>query len=478
MLASSFMFGYMFASPVFGFMALRIRLVMLMIGGLIAWTISVIASGFSPNFLTLLLVRCGVGMATVIAIGYAVGGPMAQYSNWRILFFGEAGLMVLLLVLVFCQRASFDSKKSERGRRVPIRVRATLLAFLKNPAWILSTAGNAVLYFLFGAFSFWGPSYLNQELGLDLSLANYTFGGMVVVMGLLGTFVGGLLCDKIAHSGPYSAIRTAFCLSCISGLLGVTFLIFAFLAQATWLFFVLGCCGVFFLFWPYSPICATWLSSVPIHLRSLSTAVALLFSHLCGDFPSPTALAADAVLTVMGAPPRGGLWGVGMQVLGALSDWMHSKRYSFIICTGAAYLMPAVWLAGWILKPRSPKEPPTPEDEPVANVDLLDPSAVTEEDLSLERSYPQRVPAPAQQDPSPPPGGLSSYDPRALARSISPGREGRVELAEDGEGAPTETTPFLARSPQDEPAGPKGPPAPGKTPHVVGPTLVIRRAEL
>lgn len=36
------------------------------------------------------------------------------------------------------------------------------------------------------------------------------------------------------------------------------------------------------------PICTLWLSTVPVNLRSLSTSVALLFSHLLGDFPSPT----------------------------------------------------------------------------------------------------------------------------------------------------------------------------------------------
>ena len=213
-------------SPIFGLLADRGRRTVLITIGIVVWSAATIASGLAHDKTSLFIARAFVGVGeasyatiapTIIddlappekkgkwlavfysaipvgsALGYVVGGKVGHLYGWNDAFFvaGAPGLVLAVLTLFMFEPA----RKTATPRESPL---VTIKSLLPFPTYWRSVFGYAAFTFAMGGFAFWAPKYLIKTYGLDLDVANGTFGKITVVTGFIGAFVGGWLGDRAA----------------------------------------------------------------------------------------------------------------------------------------------------------------------------------------------------------------------------------------------------------------------------------------
>jgi len=235
-LAPAFMIVYMLTSPVAGFLADRLPRRLILGAGAQLWSLATAAAALSRSFGALFATRAlvGVGEAsygttapTLIsdlyprekrgralsffyialpagsALGYVLGGALGPPLGWRnaFLLVGLPGLAIGL--------AAYFLKEPQRGASEGVAEaaltrhlsgRARLKDYgriLASPAYVLCTLGMAAYTFVIGGISFWLPTFLSAERGMDLAAANAGLGLVTVVAGLSGTLAGGFLADRL-----------------------------------------------------------------------------------------------------------------------------------------------------------------------------------------------------------------------------------------------------------------------------------------
>jgi hypothetical protein len=70
---------------------------------------------------------------------------------------------------------------------------AAAVRLFRIPLYRDTVIGYTAQTFALGGFAAWAPKYLYRTLGLDLKTADYWFGLILVVTGILATFEGGQL---------------------------------------------------------------------------------------------------------------------------------------------------------------------------------------------------------------------------------------------------------------------------------------------
>ncbi|KAJ4458284.1 Sphingolipid Transporter [Paratrimastix pyriformis] len=329
MVGSSFMFGYMVACPLFGFLSTKISVPWIILSGLACWLISAVGSGIAPNFILLLIVRCAAGigetglivvaptfiddtaspksrakwLATLFiggplgqALGTGLSGPVTQYSDWRYIFYGESALMVLLILLVFLYRSSLRTPRSESARKQPLHLKDVAIAFGLNPVWILATIGQGALYFFLGNVTYWGPTFCQTELGLDPTLGNYVIGGGIVISCIIGTAAGASIHDRMCRrkpGDPDTAVQSALLLSWTTALGG------------------LAAAG-----------CGFWIENLYVFFALIFIGI-MLFSVSYSLLQAPT-------------------------VYGALRDWLGDQRLCWVLIALFCLPMPICWFFAWL----------------------------------------------------------------------------------------------------------------------------------
>jgi predicted MFS family arabinose efflux permease len=323
-----FIVVYMCAAPVFGYLADRFHRPRLVTGGVLLWSLATIGAAFVHSYPALLLTRSlvGVGEAAYAtlgpamladgfpesgrakaftwfylaipvgsALGYGLGGLVAGVWGWRASFLA-AGLpgLILALWMVFQddpERGGMDAAP-DMDAALPYLERLRHVFF--NRIWLACTASYVAYTFAMGGLSMWGPTLLQRRFGVSTAHAGLVFGGLAVVTGILGTFLGGHLTDRWQGRWPNAGILVS----------GITLLAAApvvawalgagHLGAAYALFFV----GMFLLFVNTSPVNALTVSCLPASVRATGVGMNVLFIHLLGDAISPELVGrrADALL--------------------------------------------------------------------------------------------------------------------------------------------------------------------------------------
>jgi len=312
-LTSVFLGFYMIAAPFVGPLADRYSRKMMIVLGAVFWSGLTLLTAVTHNY-TELLIRhtlVGVGEATFVTIaptfvsdlfaerirgrilgvfylaipvgsaaGYLLGGYLAQQHGWRFPFYVAAapGFVIALVVLFLKEpeRGQFDSLKEtpERG---------TILGLARNRAFLTSTLGMAAMTFSLGGIQVWMPKFLFSERGYTLEAANFAFGIIIVVDGILAALVGGWLGDYLLPR-----IKSSYYLvSAASMLLGVPVMIVALFVRGPLMIPAIGV-AAFFLLLNTAPLNAAVINSVGAHIRVTALAVNIFIIHLLGDVPSPT----------------------------------------------------------------------------------------------------------------------------------------------------------------------------------------------
>ena len=312
-LTSAFLGFYMIAAPFVGPLADRYSRKLIIALGALFWSALTLLTAVTHNY-TELLIRhtlVGVGEATFVTIaptfvadlfaenvrgrilgvfylaipvgsaaGYLLGGYLAPHYGWRTPFYVAAAPGFLLAIAVFFlrepERGQFDSLQEtpERG---------TILGLVRNPSFLTATLGMAAMTFSLGGIQVWIPKFLYSERGYTLEAANFAFGIIIVIDGILSSLAGGWLGDYLLPrmKGSYYLVSAA------SMLIGMPFMIVALFVRGPLMMPAIGM-AAFFLLFNTAPLNAAVINSVGAHIRATALAVNIFIIHLLGDVPSPT----------------------------------------------------------------------------------------------------------------------------------------------------------------------------------------------
>lgn len=312
-LTSAFLGFYMIAAPFVGPLADRYSRKLIMGLGALFWSALTLLTAFTHTY-TELLIRhtlVGIGEATFVTIaptfvadlfaeevrgrilgvfylaipvgsaaGYLLGGNLGPLHGWRYPFYAAAApgflLAVAVLFLKEPERGQFDSLKEtpERG---------TIWGLARNPAFLTSTLGMAAMTFSLGGIQVWMPQFLYSERHYTLAAANFRFGIIVVVDGIVASLFGGWLGDYLLPR-----IKSSYYLvSAVSLGLGVPVMIVALFARGRAMMPAIAL-AAFLLLLNTSPLNAAVINSVGAHIRATAIAVNIFVIHIVGDVPSPT----------------------------------------------------------------------------------------------------------------------------------------------------------------------------------------------
>lgn len=317
MLMTAFMFVYMFASPVFGWLGDRYTRKYLVAGGILVWSLAATGAAFARNIYQLLVCRAlaGIGESsyattapTVIAdivplasrgkalsffyvaipigsaLGFMLGGWVGQHYGWdkAFLLVGIPGILLSSLILTIRepQRGQIDGIAAGGEK---MKWSEMLNEMRHNPSFVLITAGMTAMTFAMGGLAYWMPTYLFRCRNLQQADAGLYFGAITVAAGFIGTFVGGWLGDWLQkkHKGAYFAVCG------VSMLLGAPFSFIALQSPTPAIYWSAIFLAEFFLFLNTGPGNTIIANVIAPNMRATAFAVNTLCIHLLGDACSP-----------------------------------------------------------------------------------------------------------------------------------------------------------------------------------------------
>jgi MFS family permease len=341
LLGSSFLLVYAFATLPLGVLAdrgIRKNIVAVCVG---IWSVATVLAGFTMNFLQLFGVRSllGIGEAgyapaslsllgdffskekrgrilsywssgTLIgaAIGFTLGGLVADAFGWRYAFFlvGLPGLVAAYLAWRMHEpkRGAFDSAEESEDDAETMQSHGSFnkgfgdsLQKLRTiPTYWILVAALVFSFFTIGGTSFWLPSYVVESFHISVGLAGLISGAVLVGSGLIGTVAGGWLADLVQRRRPEGRLLVA-----AGGfLVGAPLVLVALLIHNLPLFiavFVIAAISLNFCTGPLNAVIQDVIAPV---LRATAVGLSLLLAHLLGDAAAPFVIGAIANNTSLG----------------------------------------------------------------------------------------------------------------------------------------------------------------------------------
>jgi MFS transporter, Spinster family, sphingosine-1-phosphate transporter len=312
-LTSAFLICYMITAPFVGPLADRYSRKLIISLGAIFWSGLTLLTAVTHTY-TELLVRhtlVGVGEATFVTIaptfvadlfaekkrgrilgvfylaipvgsaaGYLLGGHLAPLHGWRfpVSIAAAPGFLIAIAVLFLKEprRGQFDTLKQTPER-------ASIFGLARNPAFLTATLGMAMMTFSLGGIQVWMPQFLFSERHYSLEAANFAFGIIVVVDGILASLLGGWLGDYLLPRFKSSY----YLVSAVGMALGVPFMIVALFVPGRLMIPAIAL-AAFFLLVNTSPLNAAVINSVGANIRATAIAMNIFIIHSLGDVPSPT----------------------------------------------------------------------------------------------------------------------------------------------------------------------------------------------
>ena len=312
-LTSAFLGFYMIAAPFVGPLADRYSRKLIIVLGAMFWSGVTLLTALTHTYGQLLVrhTLVGIGEATFVTIapafvadlfaedrrgrifgifylaipvgsaaGYLVGGSLAPIYGWRFPFYiGAVPGFLLALAVLFLkepERGQFDTLPRDPER-------STVFGLSHNRAFLTATLGMAAMTFSLGGIQVWMPQFLYSERHYSLQSANFIFGVIIVVDGILASLAGGWLGDYLLRRMKSSY----YLVSAVSMALGVPFMIVALFTSGPAMLPAIAV-AAFFLLLNTSPLNAAVINSVDAHIRATAIAANIFIIHILGDVPSPT----------------------------------------------------------------------------------------------------------------------------------------------------------------------------------------------
>lgn len=317
-LSTAFFFVYMFAAPFTGWLGDRFRRKPLIIAGATLWSFATLIAIWIHSYQTFFARQAlvGIGEATFgifgpavlsdlyserernrilsvfyvaipvgAALGWVAGGQMGSLWGWRTPFLVCAvpGFVVATLYGLFAcepKRGATDHVAADVNR-------ITVVGVLKNPAFLTSTLGLAMLTFAMGGISFWVPEFLRRSAGLSMAKASLAVGAITVVDGIAGTLIGGAIAQRWLKTNH----RALYLLSAWSVALTIPFGVLLFFGPRSLCIPALAA-AEFFLFLNTGPLNTAIVNSVNGPVRATAISINLFCIHAFGDTFSPQIIGA------------------------------------------------------------------------------------------------------------------------------------------------------------------------------------------
>lgn len=315
-LATAFMLGYFITSPIFGYLGDRISRKLLIAAGVIGWSIGTCLTGAAQAFSFMIFCRIIVGLGEAsfgaigpailsdafsekkrniaitiysiavplgAALGFTLGGLIGATLGWRSAFIitGIPGFFLAILLLFVPEPKRGQSDLSnDSTEKIKLK---NLVTLFKNKEYMFANIGYIFYTFAMGAFSFWGPAFLNRIHKMDLKDASLFLGPALVIGGILGTAIGGYLANRMKkrHQSGYARLLT------ISVLIAVPLSFIGFSTENTFLSLGAISLSLIFLFQSTGPINTVIVESVNPNMRSSAMAFCIFMIHAFGDVWSP-----------------------------------------------------------------------------------------------------------------------------------------------------------------------------------------------
>ena len=370
---SAFMVGYFVTSPLFGWLGDRARMPgakpkpwatrTALIGfGVIVWSLATALSGLAQGATSLVLARIAVGIGeasyatvapTIIddlapparrnkwlaifylaipvgsALGYLLGGFLEHNYGWRPAFFvaGGPGVLLALTVFFIAEPAVADVTAVAAMVEAKEKPKGAFAALSRAPIYVACVLGSCAYTFALGGFAAWAPKFLFDVHKLALDKADFGFGVVAVLAGILGTVIGGIVADRGLPKDVSDDVRVRrymkFC--AIATALAFPASVMVLYAGSPTAFFAWIFLCETALFASTSPMSAIVLAAVPRPLRTTAMAVSIFAMHALGDFPSPP-------------------------LVGKLTDVFGSMRSAMLILPAAILVCAIVWGVGARMK--------------------------------------------------------------------------------------------------------------------------------
>lgn len=341
LLGSSFLIVYALATlplGVWGDRGTRKNIVSLCVG---LWSVATVLAGVARNFVQLFLVRSvlGIGeagyapaslsllgdyfpraqrgrifsywsMGTLIgaAIGFTLGGLIAEHLGWRGAFYlvGLPGLLCAFLAWRMAEpaRGAFDDEEKAANTQAGHVAHGsmgkdfgqTLRKLTAVPTYWVLVCALIFSFFTIGGTSFWLTKYVVETFHMKLGTAGIITGSVLVIGGLVGTVVGGWLADAFQRRLPQGRLLVA-----AGGLLvGAPLVLLALLLHVPWMFVVVFILAAITLNFCTGPLNAVIQDVIAPEMRSTAIGLSLLLAHLLGDAASPLAIGALADHVALG----------------------------------------------------------------------------------------------------------------------------------------------------------------------------------
>ena len=223
-----------------------------------------------------------LGIPIGSALGVFFGGWIASNLDWRSAFIivGLAGLPAALLVKVGIPepvRGGFDTADGAASEPAP-PFPAVAGTLARTPSFWLLSFGAASGSILGYGLIFWLPSFFTRSFDLALTEVGWFYGSIILVGGVLGTFLGGWIGDRLGPNNPAAyALIPAICFTVAAPCFALG--LFAPSLEIAWALFVVG--QMLALAW-LGPVIAAVQHIVPPNMRATSSASFLFINNLIG----------------------------------------------------------------------------------------------------------------------------------------------------------------------------------------------------
>lgn len=283
---------------------------------LATWSAMTALCGLAQNFYQLLIARIGVGVgeagctppahslisdivppekrSSALAfyalgipigtlLGMLIGGILADWVGWRraFLFVGLPGVALALLVWFALKeprrRETMDALR-ERGNSDTIPFMTAMKTVMGSRAFaLLLVAGSAAAFLAYGKTT-WTTIFFQRTHGMTPGEVGFWFGVVNGAAGILGTFLGGYLADRLGAINR----RHVLTAPAVGMAIAVPIAFMAYQAQSWQM-------GLVLLFIPtlmnslyYGPTYSAAQGLVPLRTRAIAAAVLLFFQNLIG----------------------------------------------------------------------------------------------------------------------------------------------------------------------------------------------------
>jgi MFS family permease len=321
----------------------------IIIVSLVIFSVMTAFSGLAAGFLSLLLMRVGVGigeagvnpashsiiadyfppkrrafaMATLMLggsfgmiLGFVGGGMVAEAYNWRIALV-SVGIPGLLLAFFMARllrepaRGTFET--AEPLPSPPILT--TAAAMWANPAMRHMMAGGVIAGLMSYGLTQWLPTFFIRTHELSQSEAGMMIAGVFGISGAIGALVVGKFFDRLSVRGFQYGLWMLAMVPFVSIPLFVLGLFAGNLTTAILLFIIPGFFANSFM----GPSLAMVQTLSPVHMRAVSSAIMMLCLNLIGLGLGPLLV---GVLSDFLTPHYGeGSLGVALACFGLFAFW-------------------------------------------------------------------------------------------------------------------------------------------------------------